>query len=345
MTSLKEFDLENFNFHLDKSRIAQFPVKKRGDARLLIYYREKNKIIHTKFNELEKFLNVDDILVINTSKVYKARIFGYKQTGGKVEFLLVRRTGERIWDSLIKARKKLSEGQEIIINHNNSLQATIGRMNKDGSFKIEFNKNIGYKELESIGKMPLPPYIKREAENFDDEYYQTVYSSLPGSVAAPTAGLHFSKKHIDKLECKGIKFARVSLDISWHTFRPVKSRDIRKHDIHEEHYNVSEETKNIINKKKGQIIGVGTTSVRVLESISDEMGKIKNGNGNTRIYIYPGYKFKVTNGILTNFHLPKSSLFIMISAFTGIKELKKIYSEAIKSDYRFFSYGDAMLIL
>jgi S-adenosylmethionine:tRNA ribosyltransferase-isomerase len=336
--------VENYNFDLPENLIAQYPSDKRGESNLLILNKSTGIIEQKKFADIVDLITEDDFLVINNTKVLKARLFGKKTTGGKVEILLIEDIGNNRFKALTNGKVKI--GTEIIIDK--YMVKIIDFSNEEGQRIIEFSDINPYELMEKSGHLPLPPYIKREDSKEDELRYQTVYAKNQGSVAAPTAGLHFTKEIIDKIKEKGIEIIEITLNVGIGTFRPVKADFIQEHKMHFEHYSISEESADRINKLKSEgkkLISVGTTTTRALESASDRNGKIiKTGNQSTNIFIYPPYEFKIVDKLITNFHLPKSTLLMMISAFAGKDKVEKAYDYAIKNNFKFFSYGDAMFI-
>jgi S-adenosylmethionine:tRNA ribosyltransferase-isomerase len=336
--------VENYNFDLPENLIAQYPSDKRGESNLLILNKSTGIIEQKKFADIVDLITENDFLVINNTKVLKARLFGKKTTGGKVEILLIEDIGNNKFKALTNGKVKI--GTEIIIDK--YMVKIIDFSNEEGQRIIEFSDINPYELMEKSGHLPLPPYIKREDSKEDELRYQTVYAKNQGSVAAPTAGLHFTKEIIDKIKEKGIEIIEITLNVGIGTFRPVKADFIQEHKMHFEHYSISEESADRINKLKSEgkkLISVGTTTTRALESASDRNGKIiKTGNQSTNIFIYPPYEFKIVDKLITNFHLPKSTLLMMISAFAGKDKVEKAYDYAIKNNFKFFSYGDAMFI-
>lgn len=342
--------LANFDYVLPEQLIADRPSEKRENSRLLLLNKKTGKTAHHQFYEMVKFLKKGDILVVNNSKVFPARLIGKKETGGAVELLLNHQV-DNLWEAM---GKRVKDGQKIFFN-NSALEALV--VKKDAEIvQIKFNLsgNDLFRELERIGSVPIPPYIeaKRKKENssynFDKERYQTVYAKEIGSSAAPTAGLHFSNKLIAEIEQLGVEILEVTLHVGLGTFASVTVKDITKHEIHEEFFTINQETYNKIKSAKAEkrrIISVGTTATRVLETVFSQDQNDVNLVGWTKIYIYPGYKFKCIDGMITNFHLPKSSLLFLVSALAGRGNILKAYQEAILSKYRFYSYGDAMLII
>lgn len=339
-------ETKDFDFYLSDELIAQTPLENRDSSRLLILDRETGEVAHDYFYNIVDFLNPGDCLVLNDTRVIPARLIGEREdTGGKIEFLLLKRTESDTWQTLVKPGKRAKLGNRFIFG-DGLLYAEIININEEGSRVIKFEYEGIFEEiLDRLGQMPLPPYITKKLE--EKERYQTVYSKNQGSVAAPTAGLHFTKELLKKIEEKGVKIAYITLHVGLGTFRPVKAEKIQEHRMHSEFYIVDETAVDIINKTKergNKIIAVGTTSCRTLESIADKDGKVKPGSGWTDIFIYPGFVFRVIDGLITNFHLPKSTLIMLVSAFAGREKTLKAYDTAVKERYRFFSFGDAMFI-
>lgn len=344
--------LEEFNYELPKELIAQHPLEKRDNSRLMVLDRVNKTIEHKIFKDIIDYLNPGDCLVINDTKVRSARIYGVKKYEEennepcKVELLLLKDLGKDVWEVLVKPGRRLQEGAKMSFG-NGDLEAEVLEILPDGNRIVKFTYEGIFNEiLDKIGVMPLPPYIKEKLEEKDR--YQTVYAKYEGSSAAPTAGLHFTEELLEKIKAKGIKIARVTLHVGIATFRPVKVENIEDHMMHTEHYIVTQENADIINeteKRGNRIIAVGTTSCRVLETIADrETSRVKAGEGDTSIFIYPGYKFKIVDCLITNFHLPESSLLMLVSAISDKDFIMEAYEEAIKEKYRFFSFGDAMFI-
>ncbi|MEE1062014.1 MAG: tRNA preQ1(34) S-adenosylmethionine ribosyltransferase-isomerase QueA [Ruminococcus sp.] len=336
----------DFYYDLPKELIAQTPLEPRDSSRLLLLDRENGEIKHQTFSDIIDFLQPGDLLVANDSRVLPARIYGVKaETGARVEFLLLKQVGTNRWETLCKPGKKAREGAKFIFG-DGILEATVIEVKEDGNRVVEFEcEDNFFTALDKIGQMPLPPYITEELK--DRERYQTVYSNELGSAAAPTAGLHFTNELMQKIKDKGVKIAYVTLHVGLGTFRPVKVDDVTKHKMHSEHYEIPEETANLINETKkngGRVIAVGTTSCRTLESVATFFGEIKPCDGFTDIFIYPGYEFKVLDGLITNFHLPESTLIMLVSAFAGYDNVMNAYKTAVDEKYRFFSFGDAMFI-
>ena len=336
----------DFWYHLPEELIAQTPLEQRDSSKLLKLNRETGEITHQHFYDVIDSLSPGDCLVMNDSRVLPARLLGHRPTGGAVEVLLLRDLGDKKWECLCKPGRKMQVGHEVIFG-NGELKATVCEVREDGNRVVEFHyEGIFLEVLESLGKMPLPPYIKEELQ--DQERYQTVYSKEVGSAAAPTAGLHFTKELLEKIREKGIKTAFVTLHVGLGTFRPVKAEQITDHHMHAELCQISQETANILNETKrtgGRVICVGTTSCRTLESLVNEDGSFEPKSKWTEIFIYPGYTFKAMDGLITNFHLPESTLVMLVSAFAGRENVLNAYEEAVKQRYRFFSFGDAMCIL
>lgn len=336
----------DFHYELPKELIAQSPLEPRDSSRLLVLGRSSGEIEHKHFYDIIDYLNKGDLLVCNDSRVLPARIFGIKQpTGARVEFLLLRQLENKSWECLCKPGKKALKDTEFIFG-NGDMKAKIKEVKKDGNRVVEFECDDNFfSTLDKIGNMPLPPYITEELK--DKERYQTVYSNELGSAAAPTAGLHFTPELMEKIRQKGVNIAYVTLHVGLGTFRPVKVDDVTKHKMHSEHYEIPQITADLINetkKNKGRVIAVGTTSCRTLESVAAMYGKIKPCEGFTDIFIYPGYEFKVLDGLITNFHLPESTLIMLVAAFCGYDNVMNAYKVAVNEKYRFFSFGDAMLI-
>lgn len=336
----------DFWYDLPEELIAQTPLQQRDTSRLLVLNRSTGEVRHQHFYDILDYLNPGDCLVMNDSRVLPARLLGNRPTGGAVELLLLRDLGDKKWECLAKPGRKLQAGQEVIFG-NGELTATIIGVQDDGNRVVEFHySGIFLEVLERLGKMPLPPYIKAELQ--DQERYQTVYSRAVGSAAAPTAGLHFTNDLLDKIRAKGVTTAFVTLHVGLGTFRPVKAEEITEHHMHSELCMISQETAEILNATKqngGRVICVGTTSCRTLESLVNEDGTFEEKSKWTEIFIYPGYSFKAMDGLITNFHLPESTLVMLVSAFAGRDHVLAAYEEAVKERYRFFSFGDAMTIL
>ena len=336
---------KDFWYDLPEELIAQTPLEQRDTSRLMCLNRETGEVSHKHFYDIIDYLQPGDCLVMNDSRVLPARLLGHRPTGGAVEVLLLRDLGNKCWECLCKPGRKMQVGHEVIFG-DGELTATVKSVQEDGNRIVEFHyEGIFLEVLERLGKMPLPPYIK--AELADQERYQTVYSREVGSAAAPTAGLHWTNELLDKARAKGVKTAFVTLHVGLGTFRPVKAENILEHHMHAELCMMSGETAAVLNETKaagGRVICVGTTSCRTLESLVNEDGTFEAGSKWTEIFIYPGYTFKAMDGLITNFHLPESTLVMLVSAFAGRENVLKAYAEAVKERYRFFSFGDAMFI-
>ena len=335
----------DFWYDLPEELIAQTPLEQRDTSRLLVLNKETGEVKHQHFFDVVDYLRPGDCLVMNDSRVLPARLLGHRPTGGAVEVLLLRDLGDKKWECLCKPGRKMQVGHEVIFG-DGELTATVVEVQETGNRVVEFHyEGIFLEVLERLGKMPLPPYIKAELQ--DQERYQTVYSREVGSAAAPTAGLHFTNELLEKIRDKGVKTAFVTLHVGLGTFRPVKAEDISEHHMHSELCMISQETADILNKTKaagGRIICVGTTSCRTLESLVNEDGSFEAKSKWTEIFIFPGYQFKAMEGLITNFHLPESTLVMLVSAFAGRENVLRAYEEAVAQRYRFFSFGDAMFI-
>ena len=337
---------KDFWYDLPEELIAQTPLERRDASRLMVMDRLTGVVTHRHFYDLIDYLKPGDCLVMNDSRVLPARLLGHRPTGGAVEVLLLRDLGNKHWECLCKPGRKMQAGSEVIFG-NGELTATVREVREDGNRIVEFHyEGIFLEVLERLGRMPLPPYIKAELE--DQERYQTVYSREVGSAAAPTAGLHFTKELLEKIREKGVKEAFVTLHVGLGTFRPVKAEEVTDHHMHAELCMMNAETAELLNRTKaegGRIICVGTTSCRTLESLVNEDGTFQAASKWTDIFIYPGYTFKAMDGLITNFHLPESTLVMLVSAFAGREHVLAAYEEAVRQRYRFFSFGDAMCIL
>lgn len=335
----------DFWYDLPEGLIAQTPLEKRDTSRLLVLDRSNGQTQHKHFFDIIDYLNPGDCLVMNDSRVLPARLLGHRPTGGAVEVLLLRDLGNKRWECLCKPGRKMQIGNEVLFG-NGELSATVVAVKDDGNRVVEFHyEGIFLEVLERLGKMPLPPYIKAELQ--DQERYQTVYSRAVGSAAAPTAGLHFTNELLAKIREKGIQTAFVTLHVGLGTFRPVKAEEITEHHMHSELCMIGEETATVLNATRengGRIICVGTTSCRTLESLVNEDGTFEAKSKWTEIFIYPGYQFKAMDALITNFHLPESTLVMLVSAFAGREHVLNAYREAVKERYRFFSFGDAMFL-
>ena len=338
--------VSDFNYNLPKELIAQVPIKDRDQSRLMVLDRKNKTIEHKIFKDIIDYLEPGDCLVRNNTKVIPARLYGVKEeTGANVEFLLLKRVDGDIWEVMVKPGRKLMPGVRVEFG-NGLLKAEILEKFEDGNRKVKFEYNGIFNEiLNEIGLMPLPPYIHEKLKEKDR--YQTVYAKYEGSAAAPTAGLHFTDELFKKLKEKGVEVANVTLHVGIGTFRPVKVENIEEHDMHSEHFYIKAEDAEKINKAKREghrVIAVGTTSCRVLESVADDNGYVKEVEGDTNIFIYPGYKFKCLDALITNFHLLESTLIMLVSALAGKDFIMQAYEEAVKEQYKFFSFGDAMFI-
>lgn len=335
----------DFNFDLPESLIAQHPLEDRSSSRLMVLNKESGETTERVFREITDYFNPGDCIVLNNTRVLPARLFGQKDTGATVEFLLLKRIEGDVWETLVKPGKKAKVGVSFTFG-DGQLKGEIVGHGEAGSRHIKFEyEGIFEQVLDELGNMPLPPYITAQLE--DKERYQTVFSKHPGSAAAPTAGLHFTNELLDELTQKGVKIAYVTLHVGLGTFRPVKAEDILEHEMHAEYYEIDQEAVDIIKETKangGKVISVGTTSTRVLES-SIKDGELVVGSGWTDIFIYPGYSFNVIDGLITNFHLPESTLIMLVSALSTREYVLAAYNEAVEKEFRFFSFGDAMLIV
>ena len=343
---MNEMKLSDFNYELPQELIAQDPLLKRSDSRLMVLNRATGGIEHRHFSDVIEYLNPGDCLVINDTKVIPARLIGVKEdTGASIEVLLLKRHDDKVWETLVKPGKKCKPGQRLSFG-GGLLKAEVLETVEEGNRLIRFEYEGIFEEvLDKLGEMPLPPYITHKLK--DKNRYQTVYAKYEGSAAAPTAGLHFTRELLQQIADKGIKIAYVTLHVGLGTFRPVKEENVLEHHMHSEYYQVTEEAANTINETKrkgGRVICVGTTSCRTVESAADEQGMVQPGCDNTEIFIYPGYRFKVLDALITNFHLPESTLVMLVSALAGREHILHAYEEAIREKYRFFSFGDAMFI-
>jgi S-adenosylmethionine:tRNA ribosyltransferase-isomerase len=338
-------NVSEFNYNLPEELIAQHPSKVRDESRLMVLDKANQTIEHKVFKDILEYLRPGDCLVRNNTKVIPARLYGKKETGANVEFLLLNQIEKDVWESIVRPGNKLHIGTKVSFG-DGILQAEVLDILPGGTRKVEFHYDGIFNEiLDKIGLMPLPPYIHEQLK--EKERYQTVYAKYDGSAAAPTAGLHFTNELLEKIQEKGIDIANVTLHVGIGTFRPVKEEKVEDHEMHSEHFYIKQEDAEKINnaKKNGnRIISVGTTSCRVLESVANENGMVKEIEGDTSIFIYPGYKFKCIDGLITNFHLPQSTLLMLVSSLAGREYILKAYNEAVKEKYRFFSFGDAMFI-
>ncbi len=336
---------DDFDYPLPEDLIANYPPERRGDSRLLVYNRGDDSISHCHFADLPRFLCRDDLLVFNDTRVIPARLLGHKETGGKVEILLIREIEAGLWEAMIKSSKGIKKGLKIHID--NEIDAEVDSVH-DGKAYVRMRSDGDLKAaIDRCGRMPLPPYIKREVNPEDRERYQTIYAAKEGAVAAPTAGLHFTDEIMDELRSRGVEQAMVTLHVGPGTFQPVRVENIDAHTMHREYFEIDNMTAEKIEDARGKgarIVAVGTTVVRTLESAFSG-GKVLPNRGWTDIFVHPGYRFKVVDSLITNFHLPRSTLFMLVAAMAGTDCLKEIYAEAVRERYRFFSYGDAMLII
>lgn len=340
---------QDFYYHLPKELIAQTPLEDRSSSRLMLLDRDTGKVGHDIFKNITAYLNAGDLLVLNDTRVIPARLYGKRRdTGGAVEFLLLRKYALDTWETLVRPGKRAGLGSEFVFgDEHTSLSGKITDITDSGNRIIKFFYGGVFEDiLDRLGEMPLPPYIKQKL--CDKERYQTVYSKYEGSAAAPTAGLHFTQELLDKIRQKGVNIAMLTLHVGLGTFRPVKADDITEHKMHEEFYMLPPDTAEAINRTKregGRVIAVGTTACRVLETVADKDGLVKAQSGWTGIFIYPGYRFRCIDALITNFHLPESTLIMLVSAFAGREKVLSAYQTAIKEGYRFFSFGDSMFIL
>ncbi len=336
----------DFYYDLPEELIAQTPVEPRDSSRMLVFDRKSGTTQHKHFYDIIDYLNPGDTLIVNDSRVLPARIYGIKiPTGANVEFLLLKQVKDKVWETLVKPGRKAKTGDSFSFGEG-LMTGTIVDVLEDGNRIVEFScENNFYETLDKIGQMPLPPYIHEKLK--DKERYQTVYSNELGSAAAPTAGLHFTNELLEKIRNKGINIGYVTLHVGLGTFRPVKVDDVTNHKMHSEHYEVPAETAKLIEETKNngkRVIAVGTTSCRTLESVAKKYNKVVPCDGWTDIFIYPGFEFKILDGLITNFHLPESTLIMLVSAFAGYDETMNVYKEAVQEKYRFFSFGDSMFI-
>ncbi|HOQ75799.1 MAG TPA: tRNA preQ1(34) S-adenosylmethionine ribosyltransferase-isomerase QueA [Thermoclostridium sp.] len=338
--------LKDFWYPLPSELIAQHPTERRDQSRLIVLDRKEKSITHRTFRDIQEYLVKGDCLVINNTRVIPARLLGEKEgTGGKIEFVLLKRLENDTWEVILKPGRRARVGSRFVFG-DGRLRAEILKIADGGNRIVRFFYDGVFEEvLDQVGIVPLPPYITEELE--DKERYQTVYSRINGSAAAPTAGLHFTEELLEQIKAKGVEVAEVTLHVGLGTFRPVKVENIEEHHMHKEYYSISEqacETINRARKSGNRVIAVGTTSVRVLETAADDSGFVRPGQGETDIFIYPGYRFKAIDGLITNFHLPESTLIMLVCAFAGRDFIMEAYKEAIDRRYRFFSFGDAMFI-
>lgn len=341
-------DVQQFDFELPERLIAQHPLEDRTASRLLVMNKRTGELAHRQFTQLIDYLNPGDVLVLNDSRVLPARLIGEKaDTGAKIEVLLLKSLGEDRWETLVKPGKRVKPGTEVVFG-NGQLRCVCEDVTETGGRIVRFHyEGIFYEILDQLGSMPLPPYIHAQLD--DQERYQTVYAKERGSAAAPTAGLHFTEAYLKRLEEKGVQIAYITLHVGLGTFRPVTADLVEEHVMHSEYYEIPQKTAEIVNAAKAEgrrVIAVGTTSCRTLETVGQAHdGKLAADSGWTDIFIYPGYRFRIIDGLLTNFHLPKSSLVMLVSALAGRDHIMNAYRAAVKEEYRFFSFGDAMLLI
>lgn len=337
--------INDLNYNLPANLIAQYPDKKRDNCKLLAFDRDNNSVTHLRFNQIIDLIQPDDILIFNDTKVFSARLFGVKKgTGAKIEILLLEKKTPTIWKALIKPTRRMKH--DPIIQLKDGIEVKPVERLGDGQFYLEFSQPMDYEDFKEIGEIPLPPYIKRGIDNeIDEKYYQTVYAENYGAIAAPTAGFHFTEGLIQEIQRKNIEIGYITLHISYATFAPVRTENIEDHKMYSEYVIIPGKTAELINNKKGKIIAVGTTVVRTLESAAIKKNLIKPFKGWVDTFIKPGYEFKIIDSLITNFHLPASTLLLLVSALIGLEKLKEIYQAAIDKKYKFFSYGDAMFIL
>lgn len=343
--------VSSFDYDLPSELIAQYPAPERQDARLLVLRRASGETGHRQFPDLLEYLVPGDLLVFNETRVFPARLYGCRaDTGGKLEVMLLHEQQPGVWEALVQPGRRALPGVSILFG-GGSLQAEVGERTPEGGRLLRFTPSdprLFWEQVYALGEVPLPPYIRRQPELSDQVRYQTVYARVTGSVAAPTAGLHFTSQLLDRIRGQGVQTAFVLLHVGLGTFRPVRVEDVETHPMHEEYYRLGESEAALINntrRRGGRIIAVGTTTVRVLESAAAADGSISAGEGWTRLFIYPGFRFKIIDGLVTNFHLPRSTLLMLVSAFAGQDRVLRAYQEAVARRYRFFSYGDAMLII
>ena len=342
--------LSDFDYTLPPELIAQKPADRRAESRMLVMNRQSGNCELRKFTEFPELIRADDCLVINNTRVIPSRLFGHRtETGGKAEVLLLEETGPGCWTALLKPGRRMHEGDSLTIDGQVTTHAKVLGRTEDGkAFRLRFNTTEVLDMLEKNGAIPLPPYIQREDTHEDRSRYQTVYAKEPGAVAAPTAGLHFTPEILDSLRARGVAIAEVTLHVGPGTFRPVQAEHIHEHEMHEERYRLSSTAARTVNRcrqRGGRVIAIGTTSVRVLETCATEQGTVTPGTGRTRIFMHPPKTPKVCDGLLTNFHLPRSTLLMLVATFTSLENVKKAYELAIQNRFRFYSYGDCMLLL
>lgn len=349
-----DFLLENYDYHLPDHRIARYPAQQRHESRLLVLHRRDGRLEHLKFRDVVHYLRPGDCLVLNDSKVFPARLIGRKETGGRLEIFLLRWPEESgparaEAEVLYRASKPLRPGESFVFGGLSGIEIQVAETKGPGRARVILSWTGDLEEvLSRVGRVPLPPYLRREDEEIDRSRYQTVYARHTGSVAAPTAGLHFSPELLEELGRLGVTTARLTLHVGYGTFAPIRAEDIREHRIHSEWISISRQAADTINEARaagGRIVAVGTTSVRSLEFVADHHGRLQPYTGECDLYIMPGHRFRIVDAMITNFHLPKSSLLVLVSAFAGRKSILQAYREAVHKGYRFYSYGDSMLIL
>jgi S-adenosylmethionine:tRNA ribosyltransferase-isomerase len=343
--------VSDFDYYLPPELIAQYPAPRREQSRLLVLHRDSEEIEHRLFPAVVEYLEPGDVLVLNETKVFPARLRGRrKDTGGPIEILLLKEKEPLVWEALVRPGRRFRAGVKIIFG-NGELEAEVRQQAEGGVRILKFYENSVpsfWEKVFRLGEVPLPPYIRRKVEDLDKERYQTVYARFLGSVAAPTAGLHFSSELLERIQAKGVRLVFLVLHVGLGTFQPVKVDEVEKHKMHSEFWKIESQAASVINEAKRlgkRIIAVGTTVVRALETAAEESGYLKPGEGWTRLFIYPGYRFRIIDGLITNFHLPRSTLLMLVCAFAGREAVLRAYQEAVALKYRFFSYGDAMLII
>lgn len=336
--------VKDFDYELPPERIAQYPADRRDESRLLELDRSSGEIHHRRFSDIVGLLVPGDVLVLNDTRVIPARLDGHRETGGRVELLLLEPLADGLWRALGRPGRSLKPGCSVIFG-DGRLTATVVRREDEGIRVVELQHEGDLMPLlEEIGEPPLPPYIDREVEPSDRQRYQTVYARKPGAVAAPTAGLHLTQELLERIAEHDVKIGCITLHVGLGTFQPVRVETVEEHRMHSEYYDVSDDLAELVNDRDGRLVAVGTTVARTLETVADEAGRIRAGSGHTEIFIYPGYRFRAVEALLTNFHLPRSTLIMMVAAFAGRENVMRAYQEALDRGYRFYSYGDAMFI-
>jgi S-adenosylmethionine:tRNA ribosyltransferase-isomerase len=350
---ISRYSLQDFGISVPERLIAQYPSPKREQSRLLVYGIRSGMIVDDRFYNIKNYIHPNDCLVYNDAKVINARLEGRKkETGAQLEILLLRQQSATEWDCLIRPARRVKKMTEISVVSELNINLTVVVLAAfgEGRFRVRFSRAVDYEDLKRVGTVPLPKYIRRPSEEIDEIRYQTVFSQKYGAVASPTAGLHFTEEIVEEIRRKGAYWIPITLHVDWGTFRPVRETDYRQHSIHSEGYEISPESADAINRsidEKRRILCVGTTSVRALESAAGGRGerRVSDGRGETDLYIYPGYRFRLVEGMITNFHLPDSTLILLVMAFAGVDGIRKAYLHAVREGYRFFSYGDAMLLI